>query len=133
VFFREDAFATQILQRPLEFVGKRLEHTSDNNSGRRGNKHDKWRSEGCQGIERPAIPHRRRPFVTLVAIAKIPDAQQNSVLFSGPQLGKEGDSLSARVNLPVGSNVKSASHSLFIAIFSNINPWPALAARRFPL
>src|SRR5581483_4001088 len=33
----------------LQFVGKRLEHTSDNNSGRRGNKHDKWRSEGCQG------------------------------------------------------------------------------------
>jgi hypothetical protein len=27
VLFGQDAFAAQILQRPLQFVGKRLEHT----------------------------------------------------------------------------------------------------------
>jgi hypothetical protein len=51
VFLCQDAFAAQILQRPLQFVGKRLEHTLDDDSGLRGNKHDKGRSKGCQGMD----------------------------------------------------------------------------------
>src|ERR1043165_6492250 len=55
MFFRQDAFAAQVFQRPLEFVGQRLEHTSDHNSGRRGNKHDRGQSEGCQAMETAII------------------------------------------------------------------------------
>ena len=48
VFPGQDAFAAQALERPLQFVGKRLEHTSDSNSDQCGNKHDKCGSKGCQ-------------------------------------------------------------------------------------
>src|SRR5436190_7941209 len=55
MFLRQNAFAAQILQSPLQFVGKRLEHTLDGDSGLRGNKHDKGRSEGCQGMGKSII------------------------------------------------------------------------------
>lgn len=46
--------------------------------------------------------------------------------------GKVGDSLSTRLNQPLGSNVKRGSHSLFIATYGNVSLRPFLAARRFP-
>src|SRR5438046_6845916 len=70
MFLRQDAFAAQILQSPLQFVGKRLEHTLDDDSGLRGNKHDKGRSEGCQGMACWGRDLRSRPMLDKLWLVK---------------------------------------------------------------
>ena len=88
-------------------------------------------SGGLRGVKE-STGYRFWPvFVITIGLANFVTLDETRAIFRA-SFGKSWCHSQRRINLPVGSNVKSVSHSSFIATFSNINSRPPLAARRFP-